>query len=236
MPPAKKILKEQIVEAALQIVREDGLDGINARTLAKKLGCSVQPVFSNFSTMQEVRIAAIEAAWDCYRQYMEEGCRKAELPYKGIGMAYIRFAKEEPRLFRLLFMNQCDAGLQEYLKGDPLTNQYVAHYGGEATGLAGKDMDAFHRNMFIYTHGIATLIATQTCSFTREQVSDMLTDMFRSQALLQETKQADVSAHKNERLYEAADSKIKASDSINETAGSKNEADIQMHEKKGDLK
>lgn len=222
MPPAKKILKEKIVEAALEIVREDGLEGINARTLAKKLGCSVQPVFSNFSTMQDVKDAVLDAALARYRQYIEEGCRMAGLPYKGIGMAYIRFAKEEPQLFRLLFMNRCDAGLQEYLKGDPLTNQYVAHYGGEATGLAGKDMDAFHRNMFIYTHGIATLIATQTCSFTREQVSDMLTDMFRSQALMQETKQTDVNAYESGRLRETADSK--------------NEADIQMHEKKGDQK
>lgn len=222
MPPAKKILKEQIVEAALQIVREEGLEGINARMLAKKLGCSVQPVFSNFSTMQDVKIAVLDAAWARYRQYIEEGCRMSELPYKGIGMAYIRFAKEEPQLFRLLFMNQCNAGLQEYLKGDPLTNRYVAHYGGEATGLAGKDMDAFHRNMFIYTHGIATLIATQTCSFTREQVSDMLTDMFRSQTLLRENKQVGASAYKNGRLCERADSK--------------NEAVIQMHEKKGDQK
>lgn len=196
MPPAKKVLKEQIVEAAIQIIREDGLEGINARTLAKKLGCSVQPVFSNFSTMQEVRVAAVEAALERYRQYVEEGCRGAGLPYKGIGMAYIRFAKEEPQLFRLLFMNQCNAGLQEYLKGDPLTNRYVVQYGGEATGLSGEDMDAFHRNMFVFTHGIATLIATQTCLFTEEQVSGMLTDMFVSQTWLQEKKQSDESTYK----------------------------------------
>lgn len=190
MPPAKKILKEQIVEAALQIIREDGLEGVNARALAKKLGCSVQPVFSNFSSMQEVRIAAVEAAWDIYRQYIEDGCRGTGLPYKGIGLAYIRFAEEEPQLFRLLFMNRYDVELQEYLKGDPVTNRYVARYGGEATGLSGEDMDAFHRNMFVFTHGIATLIATQTCMFTKEQINDMLTDMFVSQTWLQEKRRA----------------------------------------------
>ena len=53
MPPKVKITKEDIINAAIEIVKANGEEAINARNIAATLGCSTQPVFSNFASMEE---------------------------------------------------------------------------------------------------------------------------------------------------------------------------------------
>ena len=60
MPPKIKVTKEDIVAAALDIVRRSGAEAINARTVAAALQCSTQPVFSNFATMEDLRLAVVQ--------------------------------------------------------------------------------------------------------------------------------------------------------------------------------
>ena len=55
MPPIAKISKEDIINKALNIARCENFNSINARRLAKELGCSVQPIFSNFKNMEELK-------------------------------------------------------------------------------------------------------------------------------------------------------------------------------------
>ena len=105
MPPKVKITKEDIVNAAVEIVRKSGDQAINARDIANVLGCSTQPIFSNFASMDELRLAVVEKADILCNQYMEREVASGKYPaYKANGMAYIRFAKEEKELFRLLYM------------------------------------------------------------------------------------------------------------------------------------
>ena len=99
MPPKVRITKESIVATAVDLVRRDGAGAINARTIAKELNCSTQPVFSNFATMEELRLAVVDAADTLYREYTEQEVASGKYPvYKATGMAYIRFAKEEKEL------------------------------------------------------------------------------------------------------------------------------------------
>ena len=105
MPPKVKITKEDIINAAVSLVRENGADALNARTVASVLGCSTQPVFSNFATMDELRLAVVEKADEICNEYIKKEIEIGDFPaYKASGMAYIRFAKEEKELFRLLYM------------------------------------------------------------------------------------------------------------------------------------
>ncbi|HJJ91721.1 MAG TPA: hypothetical protein O0Y15_02790, partial [Methanocorpusculum sp.] len=62
MPPKVKIRKKDIINAAVDLVRQNGESAINARNIASVLNCSTQPVFSNFETMEELRCAVIKAA------------------------------------------------------------------------------------------------------------------------------------------------------------------------------
>lgn len=112
MPPSRKYSRDDIVDAAYRVVCDEGLSDLNARRIARELGCSTQPIYHNFSAMSELKQAVILRAHDLYKEYIKEGAA-SEHPYLGTGLAYIRFARDYPRLYELLFMNK--SGLSEYV-------------------------------------------------------------------------------------------------------------------------
>ncbi|MBO5670682.1 MAG: TetR/AcrR family transcriptional regulator, partial [Clostridia bacterium] len=104
MPPKVKVQKDDIIRAALALVRERGADALNARDLAAVLGCSTQPIFSNFASMEELLSVLYKTAHEQYLLSLEDSVRRGDCPpYKAFGMAYIRFAAEERELFKMLF-------------------------------------------------------------------------------------------------------------------------------------
>lgn len=177
MPPKVKTTNEAIVAAAVEIVRTDGAQALNARTVAARLGCSTQPVFSNFSTMQDLQLAVVEKADALCRDYMQREISTGDYPaYKATGMAYIRFAKEEKELFRLLYM-------RDRSEEDPGTE---LDFGDETealirqtTGLKPQEAKLFHLEIWACVHGIASMFATGFLDLPRELVSKMLTDIYQ---------------------------------------------------------
>lgn len=175
MPPITKITKQEIIEEALKMTEERGITSINARDVAKKLGCSTQPIFSSFSNMEELKIEVKKSARQQYNRYIEEGM-KEEVPYKGTGKAYIRFAKEKPKLFQLLFMNDERKETNYIIEDDNKSkiNELVQ----KVTGLNLEEAERFHNEIWIFTHGIATLVATKSLEFSEKEIDTMLTDIF----------------------------------------------------------
>lgn len=176
MPPKIKVTKDDIVNAALQIVRIHGAQAINARALATMLGCSTQPIFSNFATMDDLHLAVAQRADSLYREYQQKEISSNQYPvYKANGMAYIRFAKEEQELFKLLYM--CDGS------GAPIPDEADLFYSMKElvhhnTGLDNAGATLFHLEMWAYVHGIATMFATGYLDLDWELVSKMLTDSY----------------------------------------------------------
>ena len=103
MPPKVRITKEMIIEAGFAIVRGEGADALNARTIAQRLGCSTQPVLYQFATVEEVRKAVYAHADAFHSGYILQGLEESGMPMLTLGLNYIRFAAEEGRLFRFLF-------------------------------------------------------------------------------------------------------------------------------------
>jgi len=176
MPPKVKITKEAIVDAAVEIVRCQGSQAINARTVAASLSCSTQPVFSNFATMEDLRFAVAAKADALYQSYIQREVTSGKYPaYKASGMAYIRFAKEERELFKLLYM--CDRAGAPIPEDAESTNQMVAIVRSN-TGLDEDTSRLFHLEMWACVHGIATMFATGFLDLDWELVSRMLTDTY----------------------------------------------------------
>lgn len=122
MPPKVKVTKDAIISAGIEIVRESGADSVNARSVAAKIGCSTQPIFSNYTCMYELKQDIIRVANKHYMEYTlayraPEGCPK----YKNTGLAYINYAKNERELFKLLFMRHRSS--DEYEKTYPTLNR-----------------------------------------------------------------------------------------------------------------
>lgn len=176
MPPKIKITREDIVRIAVEIVREQGDEMLNARTLAERLSCSTQPIFSNFRTMQELRFAVIGKSYAVYQDYMRREMESGAYPrYKASGMAYIRFAAEEKELFKLLFMRD---RTEETVSENEEELELVIAMVQQGTGLPPEEARLFHLEMWVGVHGIAVLIATNYLALDWELISRMLSDSY----------------------------------------------------------
>ena len=177
MPPKIRITKEDIINTAVNIVRKEGVLALNARNIAGALNCSTQPVFFNFATMDELRLAVVEAADILCQEYMQREMENGEYPaYKASGMAYIRFAKEEKELFKLLYMR--DRTMERIPKETEINTQMESMVQSN-TKLNGMDAKLFHLEMWAYVHGIATMIATGFLELDWDLISRMLTDSYQ---------------------------------------------------------
>lgn len=177
MPPKVKNTKEAISQKAMDIVRQQGTSALNARTVAAALGCSTQPIFSNFATMEELKTAVVAEAEALYQEYVRRETQSGQHPtYKAGGMAYIRFAKEEKELFKLLYM--CDRSGEE-IPSDAASFTQMTDIVRRNTGLDGDTANLFHLEMWAYVHGIATMFATGFLDLDWDLVSKMLTDAYQ---------------------------------------------------------
>ena len=176
MPPKFKFTKDEITNAALNVTRKNGISGLTARALATELGCSVKPIFGLFKNMEEVQQEVLIAANLLYQNYLQEDMTKGKYPpYKASGMAYIRFAKEERELFRLLFMrDRSNEKIEENKEEIKPLMQLIQ----QNLGISEDDAYLFHLEMWLYVHGIATMIATSYLDWDDEFISKVITDAY----------------------------------------------------------
>lgn len=174
MPPVKKFQREDIITAAYNIVKIEGIEGVNARRIAKELGCSVQPIFHNFANMEILYQEVYQKIDQKYQEYLMNGVLQ-EQPYKQMGLAYIRFAKDYPEFFKLIFMKKTNLNAESFVISDEI-GEDVIEVGRRLTGLSYEEQKKFHVKVWIFTHGIACLVATNTVKFTEEEIERLLTD------------------------------------------------------------
>lgn len=174
MPRKFMFTREEILVAALDLTREKGIAAVTARGLGEKLGSSSKPIFSLFENMEDVLNAVIEAADKVYQRYLEEDMANGKYPpYKASGMAYIRFAKEERELFKLLFMRSRS---RESAQNDKDGMKPFIKLIQQNLGLSEEEAYMFHTEMWLYVHGIATTLATSYLIWDEEFISRVITD------------------------------------------------------------
>ncbi len=171
MPPKPRFTRDEIVEAALDLVRKQGIGHLTARELAAQLGTSAQPIFTVFADMDEVREAVYEAARQRMRKFLGEAASFTPA-FKQAGMQAIRFAIEEPKLFQMLMMTESEV--------PESFDEMFAKRGGDASdlidfmvksyGLTRDEATALFQHAWIYTFGISVLCATKMCTFTDEEL------------------------------------------------------------------
>ena len=173
MPPKPKFTKEELIQAALELTRESGLETVVARNLGKKLDTAASTIFTHFDSVEDIRQAVVESARELYNGYVEEGLKMVP-PMKGFGVQYIRFAMEEPNLFAVLFMNKRD----DFKYVDFIVDE--GHYEKVITAaekdftISRQQAEFVYHNMWAYAHGIAVMSATGVCKFSLEEISQML--------------------------------------------------------------
>lgn len=175
MPPKVKITKNDIIKTALSIVREGGAQSLNARAIAGRLACSTQPVFSNFATMEELEKATCSAAYEIYLSFIEQEVKSEKYPrYKAFGMAYIRFAKEERELFKLLFMRDRNGEDLSPSRDFEESIEMIIN----ANNISYEKAALMHLEMWSCVHGIAVMIATSFLELDHELISTIISDVY----------------------------------------------------------
>lgn len=179
MPPKPKFTREEIIAAALEIASEKGIKALTARELGNVLGSSSRPIFTVFKNMDEVLLGVRDAAMERFNEYAERA-KEFTPVFKQIGIQMVMFAAEQPKLYRLLFMS-------EKPEAESFADVY-ANLGETATlcvdviqkdyGLSNEEAMLMFRQLWIYTYGVGSLIATRVCKFHDKEVSDMLSYEF----------------------------------------------------------
>lgn len=186
MSKSVTITKDMILTTAFDIAREKGLNGISNRELAKKLNCSIRPIYYQFQNVDELyKELYIEIEKYFYKFLMEN--MNDEMPkYKQVGINYIKFAKEEKELFKILFMSEIDLGLNDFIAKDMEDFKELSKLIKISTNLNDEDIESFHIKMWIFSHGLATLVASSTINISDEQLKQLLSLEFQALMLLKE--------------------------------------------------
>ncbi len=185
MPPKPMFTREEIVQAALDIVSERGIEALTARELGVKLGSSARPLFTVFKNMEELHEAVRAAAMARFEACAPDGMENAPI-FKQVGMRMVLFGMREPKLYQLLFMeeNTTAASFDDLFNRLGPTAQSCIDTICDTYGLTGAQARMLFENVRIYTFGVGALCATRVCSFSQQQLGQMLTTQFQGMMML----------------------------------------------------
>ena len=176
MPPKAKFSKEEIVASAVEIVRTHGSDALTARALGQALGSSPRPIFTVFQSMEEVRREVIAYGQAVYQDLIAQEIARGKYPfYKSYGMAYIRFARQERELFKLLYMR--DRTHETPVEDGYMEDVYQAIM--QANGITREQAMLMHLENWICVHGIATMLATAYYPMEEDLIAKIVSDAYQ---------------------------------------------------------
>ena len=178
MPPKVKVSKEMILEEAFQIARTEGAEKITARHIAERLSCSTQPVLYHFATVEEIKAAVYRQADEYHTACLMNEEFDYDDPMLTMGMNYIRFAKEEPHLFRFLFQSNEFSGatLMDLVELEDLAPMLqILSQEAEVTPEEAKEI---FTTLAVYVHGYASFYANNEIIYDEKFLIRSLTNVF----------------------------------------------------------
>ena len=178
MPKKPIYTKDDILDIAYAMVREEGIEALSARNLAKRMNTSTAPIFTAFSGIDEIVVELAKRAKALYSSYISEGLSNP-LPFKGAGMKYIEFAKDEPKLFKFLFMSDNTYVKDtDYLPGGDSNEGRVRTNLEQSHSIDSDTARKIYNHLSIYAHGLAVLYAGQNSVFSDSETSRLMSEAF----------------------------------------------------------
>lgn len=183
MPAKVKVTREMIVDAAFAVARETGAANISARTVSERLNCSTQPVMYHFATIDELKRTVYAKADQYHSEYLMKLTNPQEGVMLGIGLNYIRFAMEEPHLFRFLFQSDYFSGatLLELIDAEELAPVLSAMQGALQLGM--EQTKKVFLTIFLFAHGYASIIANNSLQYDEALIHAHLERAYRGAVL-----------------------------------------------------
>lgn len=175
MPSSPKIPKETILQHALEMLIQNGYASINIKALAKRIGCSTQPISWHFGNMENFRNALTEYALDYANEKMLSAS-EGMWAFSNVGIGYIDIAYDEPNLFRYLYMSGESGyhagGFDIFTTAD--ANSAMIEQIAKQLDISADKVNDFFRNTIIYTHGLACFVVSGLIKATKEELYAMV--------------------------------------------------------------
>lgn len=178
MPPVR-IKREDIIKGTIKYIKTNGIENLSARTLARSIKCSTQPLFKQFENMEDLKSTVFKDVNKLHKSYLEKGRDRHQIPFIGIGLAYIDFAKKEPNLFRFLFLSsntKCNNILDMVESGEG--KEYIELI-KTTTGIPDELSKQLYINIWLIIHGIACMTSTDKSAISEEECETILVDAFK---------------------------------------------------------
>ncbi|MCR4892701.1 MAG: TetR/AcrR family transcriptional regulator [Lachnospiraceae bacterium] len=178
MPKKSSVTKEKIFESAFQLVREKGMEEFSARRVAEAAGCSTQPIFRAYANMGELEEEIFRFAADLFSARFEEEKSYSRVPFVNFGMTYISFAREEPHLFRMLFINEniLQKSMYELVNGG--SKNIVIKEIRNLEGLSPDEAGPIFMKVWLFIHGIACMIVRNDFDIPEDEMVSLLKETF----------------------------------------------------------
>lgn len=179
MPPKPKFSKEEIIDAAYEIVRSQGVEAMTAREVGKKLKSSARPIFTMFKDMSELKEEVTRRAENRLNDYLLKA-EDYEPLYKQAIKEFISFANDEPNLFHLIFLsNNTDPVNFEFFNKD-VKREYARYFDilKNHYGLSNDEASIIIRHSAIYIYGIGSMCSAKVCTFNDDQLNELLGQVF----------------------------------------------------------
>ena len=186
MPTKIKISKDMILDAAFEIVRKDGMEKLSNRELASKLKCSIRPIYYQFENVEEMQKELYIKIEKYFYKFLLDNMVKEIPKYKQVGINYIKFAKKEKKLFQTLFMTDVGLTPDAFVLKAGEDYKEIEKFIKISANIKEEDIKDFHTKMWIFCHGIATLVANDTIKLTDNQIQELLSNEFQALMLLEE--------------------------------------------------
>ena len=176
MPPKAKFKKSEIINVAFDLARRQGINAVTARELGKILNWSMSPIFTVCKSMEQVHHEVYVRAKNLYNENYAKVGLSQELPFKGFGMQYIKFAIDEPNLFQMLFMSEQVDTIDPWKTYSMVEDNFkeLVAVVQEFYQLSEEDSHNFIQQMWIFAHGIATLAATGVYKFSPQEIGQRM--------------------------------------------------------------
>ena len=185
MPPKAKYTREEIVQKAFEMTRENGIDSVVARELGKQLGTSSSPIFTAFKNMEELQGEVRKMAMKEFESYVRDAVDYTPA-FKYVGIKMVEFAMKEPKLFQLLYMREHDKSQTYSMLIDELgdTVGICIKVMQREYALSQQEAELLFQQVWLHTFGICVLVAGKVCQLSPEEISKMLSMEFQGTLML----------------------------------------------------
>lgn len=158
MPPTVRFTRDAVLHAACQLMRREGMEALNARAIAKELGGSTQPIFRLFTNMEDLHRELILYVTRQFQAHAEADMAQSDSPYIQLCTTYLLYGRDEPELFKLLFMRD---RVSEGQYSDQTNFDLVFNILKKETPLDDETALRFFERTWLFIHGLAVCIATK---------------------------------------------------------------------------